>query len=104
MSVDHAENGKIGLDRVQEMGAGYYDVVLMDIQMPVMDGYEATRAIRDLDGEYYKSLAIVAMSANAYDEDVQACLAAGMNDHIAKPFDPGELLKILHMEIENASR
>ena len=104
MSVDQANNGKVSLDRVQEMGAGYYDVVLMDIQMPVMDGYEATRAIRELDGNYYKSLAIIAMSANAYDEDVQACLAAGMNAHIAKPFNPDDLLKLMHKEIEKAGQ
>ena len=104
LSVDLAKNGKIGLDRVQEMGAGYYDAILMDIQMPVMNGYEATAAIRDLDGDYYKSLAIIAMSANAYDEDVQACLAVGMNAHIAKPFNPDDLLKLLHAEIEKAAR
>ena len=104
MLVDQANNGKVGLDRVQEMGVGYYDVVLMDIQMPVMDGYEATRAIRELDGDYYKSLAIIAMSANAYDEDVQACLAAGMNAHIAKPFNPDDLLKLMHKEIEKAGQ
>ena len=102
LSVDQAKNGKVGLDRVQEMGAGYYDAVLMDIQMPVMNGYEATQAIRDLDGDYYKSLAIIAMSANAYDEDVQACLAVGMDAHIAKPFDPDDLLKLLHAEIEKS--
>ena len=102
MSVDQARDGKAGLDRVQEMGVGYYDAILMDIQMPVMDGYEATRAIRDLDADYYKSLSIIAMSANAYDEDVRACLEAGMNAHIAKPFDPDNLLELLHTEIEKS--
>ena len=102
MSADQARDGKAGLDRVQEMGVGYYDAILMDIQMPVMDGYEATRAIRDLDADYYKSLSIIAMSANAYDEDVRACLEAGMNAHIAKPFDPDNLLELLHTEIEKS--
>ncbi|MBQ6390291.1 MAG: response regulator [Eggerthellaceae bacterium] len=103
LSVDQAKNGQAGLERALEMGAGYYDAILMDIQMPVMNGYEATRAIRDLDGDYYKSLPIIAMSANAYDEDVQACLTAGMNAHIAKPFNPADLLKLLHTEIEIAA-
>ena len=104
LSVDQAKNGQVGLERVQEMGVGYYDAILMDIQMPVMNGYEATAAIRDLDGDYYKSLAIIAMSANAYDEDVQACLAVGMNAHIAKPFNPDDLMKLLHTEIEKSAR
>ena len=64
--------------------------------MPVMNGYEATRAIRGLDGDYYRKLPIIAMSANAYDEDVQNCLDAGMNAHVAKPFNPDDLLKLLH--------
>ena len=99
LSVDQAKNGQVGVDRVREMGEGYYDAVLMDIQMPVMNGYEATQAIRSLDGDYYKSLAIIAMSANAYDEDVQACLASGMNAHIAKPFNPDDLLKLLQAQL-----
>lgn len=60
------------------------------------DGYKASRAIRNLDGEYFKKLPIIAMSANAYDEDVMNCLEAGMNAHIAKPFNPDELLKTLN--------
>ena len=68
----------------------------MDIQMPVMNGYEATRAIRALEGTYYQTLPIIAMSANAYDQDVRDCLAAGMNAHIAKPFSPEALVKLLH--------
>ena len=68
----------------------------MDIQMPVMNGYESSRAIRNLDGVYFKKLPIIAISANAYDEDVKNCLEAGMNAHIAKPFNPDELLKTLY--------
>ena len=83
--VQQAENGKIGLEALQEKGPGYYDAVLMDIQMPVMNGFEATKAIRALGGAYATALPIIAMSANAYDEDVRDCLAAGMNGHIAKP-------------------
>ena len=99
ITAERADNGQAGLDQVQKRAKGYYDAVLMDIQMPVMDGYEATRAIRALEGAYYQSLPIIAMSANAYDEDVKACLAAGMNAHIAKPFSPETLLELLHKQI-----
>ena len=95
MEVERADNGQIGLEKTQQMGLGYYDAVLMDIQMPVMDGYEATRAIRALEGDYFRELPIIAMSANAYDEDVKSCLEAGMNAHIAKPFQPQALLSCL---------
>ena len=60
-----------------------------------MNEYEATRAVRELGGDYYRSLPIIAMSANAYDEDVKACLKSGMNAHIAKPFQPEDLLAVL---------
>ncbi len=97
--VQQAENGEIGLEALQEKGPGYYDAVLMDIQMPVMNGFEATKAIRALGGAYATALPIIAMSANAYDEDVRDCLAAGMNGHIAKPFNPDELIRILRRYI-----
>lgn len=93
--VDHAENGQIGADKVKTAETGYYSAVLMDIQMPVMNGYEATRTIRSLPGEYYRTLPIIAMSANAYDEDIRASLDSGMNAHIAKPFQPDDLIKTL---------
>ena len=99
IEVDLAGNGQIGLERVQQHESGYYAAVLMDIQMPVMNGYEATKAIRALEQDYYKTLPIIAMSANAYDDDVKACLAAGMNAHIAKPYNPDELLKTLDAQI-----
>lgn len=99
IEVDCAENGQIGLEKVKQHESGYYDAVLMDIQMPVMNGYEATKAIRALDSDYCKTLPIIAMSANAYDDDVKACLAAGMNAHFAKPFNPDELLKLLNEQI-----
>ena len=97
--VQQADNGKIGLEALQEKGPGYYDAVLMDIQMPVMNGFEATKAIRALGGAYATALPIIAMSANAYAEDVRDCLAAGMNGHIAKPFNPDELMRILRRYI-----
>jgi len=86
------------VDTLQEKGPDFYDAVLMDIQMPVMNGYEAAKAIRSLGG-LYSSLPVIAMSANAYEEDVRDCLAAGMDGHIAKPFDPAELLRVLHKHI-----
>jgi two-component system sensor histidine kinase/response regulator len=88
--VDVADNGQVAVDRVQ---MAPYDVVLMDMQMPVMDGLTATRVIRQLTG--MASLPIVAMTANAMHSDRQACLDAGMNDHVAKPIEPDELFKTL---------
>ena len=99
IETDRAENGQAGLEQLQKHAEGYYDAVLMDIQMPVMNGYDATKAIRALEGAYYRNLPIIAMSANAYDEDVKACLEAGMNAHIAKPFSPEGLLKALYGQI-----
>ncbi len=96
IEVDRAENGQSGLERIKE---NHYAAVLMDIQMPIMNGYETSRAIRQLDGEYFKKLPIIAISANAYDDDVKQCLEAGMNDHIAKPFNPDDLMKLLHKYI-----
>ena len=96
IAADRAENGQIGVEQVRRHEPGYYDAVLMDIQMPVMNGYEATKAIRTLPGASVQSLPLIAMSANAYDEDVRNCLEAGMNAHIAKPFNPDNLLKLLH--------
>ena len=102
IETDRAGDGREGLTQVQARGDGYYSAVLMDIQMPVMNGYEATRAIRALEGAYYRKLPIIAMSANAYDQDVRDCLAAGMNAHIAKPFNPEDLLRLLDAQIRAA--
>ena len=95
LTVERAGNGKIGMEKVRDNAAGYYDAVLMDIQMPVMNGYESTRAIRGLEREDCSTLPIFAMSANAYDDDVRECLDAGMNGHVAKPFDPEKLVELL---------
>ena len=99
VTTERAENGRAGLELVREKGEGYYDAVLMDIQMPVMNGYEATREIRKLPGDYIRRLPIIAMSANAYEEDIRAALDSGMNGHIAKPFDPEMLARELHQKI-----
>lgn len=85
-TVDLAENGEIAVAMVQQK---HYDVVLMDVQMPVMDGLEATRAIRAISG--FTGLPVLAMTANAMVSDREQCLAAGMNDHVTKPIDPDEL-------------
>ena len=90
IAVDVAENGQIAVDKV---GAHAYDLVLMDLQMPVMDGLEATRAIRKLPNR--RDLPIIAMTANAMSEDRERCIEAGMNDHIAKPIDPDALWSAL---------
>ena len=97
--VDHAAHGQIALTMMENSEDGKYQAVLMDIQMPVMNGYEATRAIRAIDRDYCRQIPIIAMSANAYDEDVKACLEAGMNAHIAKPFDPESLMKLIQKYI-----
>jgi len=95
--VDIANNGQEALDKLTE---NTYDCVLMDIQMPVMDGYTATREIRKLDK--YKDLPVLAMTANAMVEDKEQALAAGMNDHIAKPIDPQVERKLPDMVEENS--
>ena len=85
-TIETAENGKEAVDKVSSADVGYYDLVLMDIQMPVMDGYEAAAAIRALPGEEAQ-VPIIAMTANAFSEDVKKAHDAGMNAHIAKPID-----------------
>ena len=95
MISDHAENGKIAVDKFAESPPGFYDAILMDIRMPVMDGLKATEAIRALDHPDAKTVPIIAMTANAFDEDVQRSLKAGMNAHLTKPADPEHLYKTL---------
>ena len=94
-AVESAENGQIAVDMVANSEPGYYDAILMDIQMPVMDGYEATRAIRSLADADLARIPILAMTANAFQEDVQAVKEAGMQAHIAKPVDPNVLMEEL---------
>ena len=91
--VDTAEDGEFAIKAVKEKGVDYYDFILMDIQMPIMNGYQATKAIRDLpNGD---RATIIALSANAFEEDVQKSLASGMNAHVAKPIDVKTLLETL---------
>ena len=93
--VDTAENGKEAVDKVANSKIGDYDAVLMDIQMPVMNGYEATKAIRQLDNPELANIPIIAMTANAFSEDIQNAKNAGMNDHIAKPIDVPKMMETL---------
>ena len=85
--IDIAVNGKEAVEKVASSEPGYFDVVLMDIQMPVMDGYDATRGIRGLEDEKLSRIPIIAMTANAFSEDVKKARDVGMNGHIAKPID-----------------
>nr|WP_306813877.1 response regulator [Anaerofustis stercorihominis] len=89
--VEKAKDGKEALDMFKASGEGYYDLILMDIQMPVMNGYDATREIRKLDRKDAKSVSIVAMSANVFESDVKKSIESGMNDHIGKPINMDEI-------------
>ncbi|WP_405340284.1 amino acid permease [Ruminococcus sp.] len=93
-TVDVAENGQIAAEMVEQSEKGYYSAILMDIQMPVMNGYDATRRIRASAGEN-ASIPIIAITANTFETDRQEAFEAGMNAHVAKPFNPDELLKTL---------
>ena len=93
--VDTAENGKEAVDKVAASKAGDYAAVLLDIQMPVLDGYGAAKKIRELDDKELAKVPIIAMTANAFSEDVQAARDAGMNDHIAKPLDVPKMMETL---------
>ena len=94
-TVETAENGQIGLDMVKASPDGYYDAVLMDIQMPVMDGLTAARSIRSLENPVHANIPILAITANAFKEDEEKAKEAGMQAHIAKPIDVDKLLVTL---------
>ena len=95
LEVEYAENGVKAVDMVMHKPEDYYELILMDIQMPVMNGYDATRAIRAGNSSYHKRVPIIALTANAFAEDVQAAKTVGMNEHIAKPLDLQVLERIL---------
>ena len=95
MLVDTAENGEIGVMHFSHSAPSYYDAILMDIRMPVMDGYKATQQIRSLPRADAKTVPIIAMTADAFTDDVKKCLDAGMNSHISKPVDPDSLYRVL---------
>jgi len=94
VSIDFAENGKKAVSMFRE-NPDKYNLILMDIQMPEMDGYTATREIRALDLTNAKNIPIIAMTANVFREDIEKCLSAGMNSHIGKPIFPDDLFAAL---------
>lgn len=93
--VTVADDGEAGVKAFLDSSIGYYECILMDIHMPVMDGYEATKNIRALNRDDALSVPIMAMTADAFEDDIQECLDAGMNGHIAKPVDPEVLRRKL---------
>lgn len=104
IEVDIAGNGKIALEKFSEHPEGYYAAILMDMRMPEMDGLEATRAIRNLDRSDAKEIPIIALTANAFDEDVQRSLQAGLNAHLTKPIQPDILFDTLEQIIPAKDR
>ena len=95
MQAEHAENGRIAVEMFEEHEEGYYDAVLMDIRMPEMDGLEATRRIRAMNRIDAKTIPIIALTANAFDEDVRNSMQAGLSAHLSKPVDPDLLFETL---------
>ena len=93
--IDTAENGEVALKKVKASRPGDYDLILMDIQMPVMNGYEATKRIRLLENPEQSSIPIIAMTANAFDEDRKAAADCGMNGFLSKPIDLKEVIHVL---------
>ena len=102
--IDHAENGEIALNLFSSSTEGFYDAILMDIRMPVMDGLAATEKIRALDRKDASRVPIIAMTANAFDEDVQRSLQVGMNAHLSKPVEPDRLYRTLEELIWEAEQ
>ena len=98
--IDHAENGKIAVDMFGKSPPGFYDAILMDIRMPEMDGLEAAQTIRAMDRPDAKTIPIIALTANAFDEDVQLSLQVGMNAHLSKPVEPDALFETLETMIK----
>ncbi len=92
-TIDVADDGVVAVDKVQNAAPGQYDLILMDIQMPIMDGYEATKRIRALENPELASIPIIAMTANAFEEDRKKALDCGMNEHVKKPIDIKQLLQ-----------
>lgn len=102
--VEQAMNGREAVEKIAQASAGQYDLILMDVQMPEMDGYEATRQIRAMADPARSQIPIIAMTANAFSEDIQDALAAGMNDHIAKPFEIHKLLRKIAEHLKTDKR
>ena len=103
IAIDQAENGQRAVDMFHASPFGYYQLILMDVQMPLLDGYEATREIRSMPRSDAKSIPIVALTANAFKEDIEKAIASGMNAHLSKPIDIQELLNIVYTYLRNRS-
>ncbi len=101
MQVEHAANGRIAVEMFDQAEPGYYDAVLMDMRMPEMDGLEATRRIRSLNRPDARTIPIIALTANAFDEDVQRSMQAGLNAHLSKPVEPEALFETLESLIRS---
>lgn len=99
--IETANDGTAAVDMVEKSKDGYYDLILMDIQMPIMNGYEATKRIRNMSNIALASIPIIAMTANAFNEDVKIALESGMNDHIAKPLDIDRLFEVLQKHLSH---
>lgn len=102
--VETAENGLLGAKAFENSPAGYFDLILMDIRMPVMDGLEAAKTIRHMDRADAATVPIIAMTANAFDEDMKKSIESGMNGHLAKPVDVNELIKAVGMSIKKSKK
>ena len=100
LQVDRAADGIICISKLETAPAGYYDLILMDVQMPNMDGYQATRIIRNLSDKQKANIPIIAMTADAFEKDRKAALAAGMNEHISKPISVGKLVTVISQYID----
>lgn len=100
--VETAEDGSIAVEKVRQSSPGYYDLILMDIQMPVMDGYSATKAIRQIENPVLAGIPIIAVSANAFEEDKRMAIESGMNAHLAKPLDTPRLYKLIRKFLKEA--
>ena len=101
IQTDHAENGRIAVEKFKEHEEYYYDAILMDMRMPEMDGLEATRKIREMNRPDAGKIPIIALTANAFDEDVQHSMQAGLNAHLSKPVEPEILFKTLEELIKS---
>ena len=95
LKIERVEDGIQCVKRIMEVPTGTYDIILMDIQMPKMDGYKATQAIRNLPDKDKACIPIIAMTANAFQEDAEKCIAVGMNAHLAKPLDIEKMKKTI---------
>ena len=100
MEVELAQNGKIAVELFESHPEGYYDAILMDMRMPEMDGLTATKTIRAMNRADSKSIPIIALTANAFDEDVQRSMQAGLNAHLSKPVEPDALYETLESLIK----